>query len=210
MNQAERMLRLRMLRGSRTVTVLLVALVFPACKAARETDPPNPVLVDDLVTIESELALNESRLQSQGIVVPRPAPATPPTISGGGAESPRVVDSDDAASPVAPAAPPPTEPEAEPTAVMDEEDDVDSERDTKIVGQATRRKDRRRRRRGALKDSALRCERICDLAETTCELADRICSLANEHVDEVRYENACARAESQCEVAAAACTSCVE
>ena len=189
------------------IGLLLVA--FTGCKADG-TKAPNAQL-DNIAAIESELAANQARLESQGVVLTQPVAPTEDQVveteEGGDATVPE------------PAVSPPPEPEPEPapmptdaTSVADESDDDapalesvrrESERDYRAS-----RKERKRSRRSADRDERTRCERICDLADNTCDLADKICALADEHVDDVRYEDACDRAEAQCEAASDACTNC--
>lgn len=187
---------------------MLVAV--SGCKSA-PTKAPNAQL-DNIAAIESELAANQTRLQSQGIVISPPASA--PTEG-------QIVDDDEGGDEAAtePAVIPQAEPEPEPTAPPEPGDapQMEEERDyadASVDSVATRREARvrgarkKRSRRSADRDDRTRCERICDLSDNTCELADKICALADEHVDDVRYEDACDRAEAQCEAATDACTNC--
>jgi hypothetical protein len=144
--------------------------------------------VDDIASIESELAENANRLRAQGVSIAEPTPTDAAAVGGDGAgdDSLDYAEEEDApteAAEEAPRTPPPA---------------ADAARERNIS-----RKDRAAKR--AEQD---RCERICDLATATCDLAARICGLANEHVDEVRYEEACDRAEAQCEAASEACDNC--
>lgn len=160
-------------------TIGLLLLAFAGCKADGTTSPE--ARLDNIAAIESELTANQARLESQGVVLPPPNPAAP-----------EVADEDAAAA--EPAVSPPPEPE--PESARRSRDDQPS------------RKAREYSPHSPDRDSRTRCERICELADSTCDLADKICALAEEHVDDVRYEDACDRAEAQCEAASDACTSC--
>ncbi len=187
---------------------LLLLLASAGCKPAGTKAPE--AQLDDIAAIESELAANRARLESQGVVL------TPP---GRPSEDRAVADEEggDATSPK-PAVNPPPEPEPEPApqptdapSIASEEADDDApelESSEHSRDYRSSRKERKNSRRSANRDERTRCERICDLSDNTCDLADKICALADEHVDDVRYEDACDRAEAQCEAATDACTRC--
>ncbi|MCR9164375.1 MAG: hypothetical protein ACE37F_06935 [Nannocystaceae bacterium] len=183
----------------------LVLLALGGCKVSKTQAPGGRL--DDIAAIESELAANAARLESQGVVV------TVPPASPGEDE----VDGADASPKPAVGPPPEPAPEAEPvpsptdapvTLSEESDDDADFESVDRSPGYAPTRQKRKKSLRGARRDEQTRCERICDLADNTCDLADKICALADEHVDDVRYEDACDRAEAQCEAASDACAQC--
>ncbi len=189
-----------------------ILLSLGGCKAAGTTSAEAPAAqLDDIVAIESELAMNAERLEAQGVRVAR-APKVQADVAGGAARAVADGDDDETVTPGPAPASPPAEPEPEPEPapapiVEAEEDAMDRnapERDAPRGLSLSKRKAEKRKKR----DKKTRCERICDLAEATCTLADRICGLADEHVDDVRYEDACGRAESQCEAASDACSAC--
>ncbi len=184
------------------IAAVVVGGLIAACKHAKEgPGTSEPSVSDDIAAIEAQLERNADDLEAAGIYVARAheggpgfvqqQPPTPDEAEPGDAEEP-------------------------PQASADEDDVALGARD----GGASRERESKRSRIGywsrwlskreRKKDEAQRCQRICDLAESTCELADRICELAQRHPDEVRYETACSRAEQQCRVAAEACTVCVE
>ena len=178
------------LRRSAVVVLLLSPLA--GCRANAPSSAPAPRL-DDIAAIEAELADNNERLQAQGLYVPAPTPAPVPADPMDYTDEEQDGD-DEAAAPVMPSPPPEPATEAKTTAINR------SERERDARGFTRKREEKR-----AQKD---RCERICDLAETTCDLSARICALADEHVDDVRYEEACDRAKVQCEIASEACDDC--
>lgn len=198
------------LRPSCTPWVLgLLLLAFTGCKADGTKAPE--AQLDNIAAIESELAANQARLESQGVVLTPPATPVEDQVvtddEGGDATSPE------------PAVSPPPEPEPEPapapdptdapTLASEEADDEAPELESaRSRDYRSSRKERKKSRRSANRDERTRCERICDLSDNTCDLADKICALADEHVDDVRYEDACDRAEAQCEAATDACTNC--
>jgi len=195
-------------RDSRRLLALgAVLLSLGGCKAASgTTDAESPATeLNDIVAIESELALNAERLEAQGV---RLAYATeaPADKAGGAARSSADGDDGTGAPGPLPAAPPAeSAPEPEPAVEAEEEATADAaELDSRRGVSLSKRKAEKRKNR----NKRTRCERICDLAEATCTLADRICGLADEHVDDVRYEDACDRAGSQCEAASEACSAC--
>ena len=177
----------------------VVLLSVSACKANKGAAEAPEANLDDIAAIEAELSANAARLQAQGLTAPE-----------GGAQQAggdMTLDDEDGAgaSPgtVTPSAPP--EPEPDPVTAEEAADEapaapMDRERDERSIRKARKRDSR----------APTRCERICDLADSTCELADRICGLADAHVDDVRYDEACDRAEAQCELASDACSECEE
>lgn len=200
--------------SSKLLALGAILLSLGGCKAAPGTRAESPAAnLDDIVAIESELAVNAERLEAQGVRVARATEAASDK-AGGAAQVSGDFDDDEstAATPVTPPPPadpaPAPEPEPEPTVAAEAEEDSPAsdapEPDSVRLSSRSERKSERRRRRG----KKTRCERICDLAEATCTLADRICGLADEHVDDVRYEEACGRATVQCEAASEACSAC--
>ncbi len=165
-----------------------------ACKSAPRSRAPQARL-DDIASIESELAANASRLEAQGLSIPDTATTTSAADAEGMASEASEDDRDAVGDGESP---PESEPAAEAEEAPASPSDASAEREVR-----TRGKDAR-------SSSTTRCERICDLAETTCELAERICALANEHVDDVRYAQACDRADVQCELASEACSDCAD
>ncbi len=220
-NRTEPMLGLRMLRGptpislptpARPLRSLLalaaLASALAGCKSDAKSAPPMAPL-DDLAAIESELDANASRLQAQGIRLAQatmPAPAVEPAEAklGGDDDASHQESERDFAGDLEPAPAAPPEPEDAPSM------DSAAEESVTVAGRSAERKQKRSSRRRDKKAADTRCDRICDLAESTCALSDRICALANEHVDDVRYAEACTRAEAQCEAAAEACTACAD
>ncbi len=177
------------------------------CKAASGTaaaESPAAQL-DDIVAIESELAVNAERLEAQGVRLARVTESRADKADG-----PQAPDDDEASDDTSAPAPatPPAEPAPEPEPAMADEEEATvagaSEREFAAETTRSRRRATKRKQRG----KKTRCERVCDLAEATCTLADRICGLADEHVDDVRYEDACDRAGAQCEAASEACSAC--
>ncbi|MEM6292632.1 MAG: hypothetical protein AAGA54_15275 [Myxococcota bacterium] len=227
--QTEPMLGLRMLRGPTPISlptpawplrpVLAIAglaCALTGCKSDAKSAPPMAPL-DDLAAIESELDVNASRLESQGIrVAQATAPAVeprPPELKldddGDGDDAEDAVAEEsgrDYAGAVAPV-PPPSAPADETTISSAESERIEADEAAPRSRQREKKRSSRRRER---RSATSRCDRICDLAESTCELSDRICALANEHVDDVRYAEACTRAEAQCEAAAEACSACAD
>lgn len=146
------------------------------------------------VDIEAELARNEAALREAGITVPAaPAPAAPMAKTSPEQEIDEDQDQgeyeeiEQAMEDAAPASMSP------PRAVESSE---------------TVSRPRGRGARATRNDESSRCDRVCDLSQTTCELAEHICGLAHQHPDENRYVEACARAERQCEAADQACQRC--
>jgi len=183
-------------RGAFTLGATL--LLANGCKAPRSEAPG--ANLDNIAAIESELTSNEARLQAQGVALPRTAAQAAEDDAGGDAAAGPVD-----IVPAEPVAPPP-EPEPEPTPAADADEEMAPAARDEVSVRSRERVSRKRGKRAPRS----RCERICDLTESTCELADRICGLANEHVDDVRYEEACDRAEAQCEAASDACSDCEE
>ncbi|MEM6995524.1 MAG: hypothetical protein AAF721_33750 [Myxococcota bacterium] len=155
-----------------------------ACKApASGTSPPrsNAKAAPPVETIdEAERALsdNERRLSELGIVPPSRS------LDGGGDGGASSVSGD--------------EDEAEAAPIEDDsavEESVTAQTD---VGAAS----------SSGPDRGPRCNRICDLAESTCALAQQVCELATRHEGDERYESACAQATLQCESASDACDHC--
>lgn len=181
-------------------SVVLVAA--SACKPDASRAPRADL--DNIAAIESELAANAARLQAQGV------PVTSVAQEGADAAVP--------ADPVAAggAAPDSPEPEPEPAEPPPAPSIAEADEESMAEAPARDRRDGRNRRLEASEKRAkkskdkerTRCERICDLADSTCDLAGRICALAEEHVDDVRYEEACDNAEAQCEAASEACETC--
>lgn len=197
-----------------------VLLPLAGCKASPGTSQSPAADLDDIVAIESELAVNAERLEAQGVQVASAREFNAKQADGGGMTSTPAGDADDVDTPESPRPAPPAEPEPEsdpppaapvvaPDSVVEEaEEDYAPasapERESSVrLSRSSRKAEKKKSRR-----KRTRCERICDLAEATCTLADRICGLADEHVDDVRYEDACGRAESQCEAASEACSAC--
>ena len=187
------------MRASTRFALGVLLLSVSACKAVgTRAESPEPNL-DDIAAIEAELSANEARLQAQGLAAPageaQQAGADDATLDddGAGAAPGRSLEPTEAA----PA------PEPEPAVTAEEADEAPASPITR-----EERSNRKARKRDTRQPT--RCERICDLADSTCELADRICGLADEHVDDVRYEEACERAEAQCELASDACSGCEE
>lgn len=196
-----------------------VLLPLGGCKASPGTSQSPAADLDDIVEIESELAVNAERLEAQGVRIARAPELNAKKADGGGMTSAPTGEADDADAAPAPRPAPPSEPEPEsdpapavapPSDSAVEEADEDyapasaPERDSSVrLSRSSRKAEKKKSRR-----KRTRCERICDLAEATCTLSDRICGLADEHVDDVRYEDACDRAESQCEAASEACSAC--
>lgn len=173
-----------------------VAVVAAGCSknvGRRESTVPHGTTPE---AIEAELAANEAALRDAGVAVPQPAPPPP-------AESPppaRDFDFDDDAGGQPPSAPESDEPvDAAPPA----DDEVSYEQEVRGPSKRARPELRSSRR-----DERERCERVCDLADTTCDLADHVCELADRHRDDPRYDEACLRAGMQCDAATLACDAC--
>ncbi len=189
--------------SSRLLVLGAILLSLGGCKAAPGTRAESPATeLDDIVAIESELAVNAERLQAQGVRLASATAAAADKSDGGAAQISGDLD-DESPAPTPSSPPPPAEPEPERAPTMEAGEDA-AGLDSVRLSRSERTSQRRRRRRG----KKTRCERICDLAEATCTLADRICGLADEHVDDVRYEEACGRATLQCEAASEACSAC--
>lgn len=196
-------------RDSWTLLALgAVLLPLGGCKPSSATSQSPAADLDDIVAIESELAVNAERLEAQGVRLARVTEAKAEQAVGGGKISNAAGEADAAGAPPPPASP--TEPEPEPVVAAESESDEDfapasaPAHDSSVgISRSSRKAETNRSRR-----KPTRCERVCDLAEATCTLADRICELADEHVDDVRYEDACDRAQSQCEAASDACSAC--
>ena len=185
------------MRASTRIGLAALLLSASACKSVGSRAESPEASLDDIAAIEAELSANEARLQAQGLVPPEHAGAPPRTRTPSAAPEPEPT--------LEPPPPQPTEP-TEPTMaeaqVEEGEADEAAPMDRKRDVASNRKKNERDTR------EPTRCERICDLADSTCELADRICGLADEHVDDVRYQEACDRAEAQCELASDACSGC--
>jgi len=196
----------------------LVLLLVVACKPARAPDTGE--LADDLAQIEAELQRSDARLGDAGIVVayrdtrsaedaaapPQESPAEPIATEPTTTPPPET-------EPEAEPAPTPTTPSAEepvlaPDASEDDAPRISSRRSERERATVRDRQDARESRRRVKKSARTRCERVCELTETTCELQERVCTLADDHPDDVRYEDACRRAEDQCEAATRSCESC--
>lgn len=197
---------------SRFLALGAVVVSLAGCKAGSATAESPAADLEDIVEIESALAVNAERLEAQGV---RLARVTEPRLdTADGAAPARSFDNDETEgnapgpAPVTPAAEP--EPAFEPQpAPPPVEDAVSADAPARDVARGvslSNRRSEKRKKRG----KKTRCERVCDLAAATCTLADRICGLADEHIDDVRYEDACERAESQCEAASDACSACEE
>jgi len=201
--------------------IALALVLLAGCKA-KESEAPGQ-LADDLAQIEAELQARERELEDEGIVVAYRERTESATVPGP-AETPPAAE-----VPVEPVTPEPTAPTTEPPPEPTEEPapppDVDEapsadagvgatdvRESSRLESRRSRTRDRDRRdrtkRRAARKAGLTRCERVCELAQSTCDLQGRICDLASQHPDDVRYEDACRRAEDQCTAAQTSCESC--
>lgn len=191
----------------RVIALLSVVLGATACKgSAPPRAPRRDISSMDVEAIDRELALNREELEAAGIYIPpaktkaqepppafeQPVPPAPEPELGGDVEEPQEAEEDAVV----------TEATDAPPAVASSEDQDSG---------AFRRRDRkggRRFERAARRESADRCDRICDLADVTCDLEAQVCALAARHAHDIRYEGACERAELQCDAAGRECQLC--
>jgi hypothetical protein len=188
-----------------TLLAVLVGVAAQACKTKEKAEAPGQVQ-DDIATIDALLAERDRVLQDEGIVVAyrQPTLETPiePAPDGEEIEAPPEPEPDREVTPAEPIAPEADAPQLSPAKPStDVYDGVQHKR-------LERRRTGGRERRKIAREDRSRCERVCELADTTCGLHERVCSLAEDHPDDARYEAACRRAEDQCDAARRHCESC--
>ncbi len=181
---------------ARIIGAAIVLLAALGCRPRPAAS--NVALADDIDAIEQALAERGAQLESEGIVVAY--------RDGGDAEKDKAA-VDAAPTTVAPPVAGPTDDTAGAEATEEAPSIPDSTQPSPVqkrASQAPFERDRLTRS----SEAEHRCERICDLAQSTCALGDRICTLAARHFGDPRYALACGRAQAQCTAAREHCDGC--
>lgn len=206
-----------------TLTLTLVPSV--ACQKRAESSAsamPNDA-VDELATMEADLARTAAELGSLGIVIAQreAEEEVPIGASKRGESSTKVrdrakddVDNGGSSEPSKPSSDPKPGSKLKPGSEPDATADDDARTTTKPTTPTTTppepiQPNQPSQPTGEPQSvSAEACGRICSLADLSCDLSGRICGLAARHVGDARYEDSCWNAERQCEAATDACSDC--
>lgn len=196
-----------------TTAALLLLGGLLACKPKQPAHSPKE-LADDIAKIEAALEQREDELGRAGIVVARRSPTAKDAAQ---TETPaEPIEDTSVQEPTGDPEPtgdealdaPPSEPTTTTAERPTDAGPVQPAAEAQLLrarraGNTARNRAKRSRAR-----PLTRCEKICELAQTTCELRDRVCTMAGDHPDDVRYEAACRRAGDQCSAATLHCDSC--
>lgn len=202
-------------------SALLLVLVVGACEKgapAKATSAPGATL-DDLASIEAELARNAAELGSLGVVIAQRAEREPGLGDSDSGDVTKRADNvkkpsgepDAAEGGDGPPEPTP-DPGTAPPSITDNHRPKPPTKPSSITPPPTTPGSTTPSSppddAAAESTSAEACGRICSLADVSCDLSDRICVLAARHTGDARYEDACWNAQRQCEAATDACGDC--